>query len=61
MSKEYKPVGTKRCYACIQWSSERTVDKEKGIKVDANGEATCLIYHKKTKGSFYCDQYFPLR
>lgn len=55
MSKEYKPIGTKRCYACIQWSCERTVDKEKGIKVDTNAEAICLIYHKKTKGSFYCD------
>lgn len=60
MSKEYHAISKKRCCTCIQWTGERTVDKN-GIKTDANSEAICLVYHKKVKGSFQCEQYFPLK
>lgn len=62
MSQELKEAGVKKCYACIQWTGQRTFyPKEKRIKVDVGIEGTCLIQHAKTKGSGHCDQYFPLR
>jgi hypothetical protein len=62
MSQELKETGAKRCYACIQWTGQRTFYPEKKlIKVDPTREGICLVTHTNTKGSGHCDQYFPLR
>ncbi|HOZ72806.1 MAG TPA: hypothetical protein PLQ29_06035 [Spirochaetales bacterium] len=62
MSQEMKDLGIKRCYACIQWTGQRTFypDKKK-IKVDEGSDGVCLMTHQKIKGSGHCEQYFPLR
>jgi len=62
MSQELKESGVKRCYACIQWTGQRTFYPEKKqIKVDMGSEGVCLVTRQKTKGSGHCDQFFPLR
>jgi hypothetical protein len=57
---DFKPLGKKKCYACIQWDGTRVVEKL-GIKVDIGSEGTCLLHHKKVKGSYYCAEFFPLK
>ncbi|HOX48586.1 MAG TPA: hypothetical protein P5165_10865 [Spirochaetia bacterium] len=62
MSQELYPVGSKRCFACIQWEGRRSYDPEKKlIKADAGSAGRCLVIHQDVKGSHYCDNYFPLR
>lgn len=62
MSQDIKEAGVKRCYACIQWTGQRTYyPSTKTIKVDVGIEGTCLLKHAKTKGSAHCDDFFPLR
>ncbi len=62
MSQEMKETGARHCYACIQWTGQRTFYPEKKtIKVDVGSEGTCLMTHQKIKGSGHCEQYFPLR
>jgi len=62
MPQELKKTGGKYCYACIQWTGQRTFYPEKKqIKVEVTSEGTCLMTHLKTKGSGHCEQYFPLR
>ncbi|PKL24270.1 MAG: hypothetical protein CVV47_11015 [Spirochaetae bacterium HGW-Spirochaetae-3] len=62
MSQEMKEIGIKHCFACIQWTGQRTFyPDKKQIKVDVGSDGTCLMTHRTTKGSGHCDQYFPLR
>ncbi len=62
MSRDLKPIASKRCYACIQWEGTRTYEREKQLmRVDEGSLGNCLVKHAKTKGSFYCDQFFQLR
>jgi len=62
MSQEFKEIGTKHCYTCIQWDGQRTFYPEKKtIKVDAGAIGKCRITHQPVKGSGHCEQHFPLR
>jgi hypothetical protein len=62
MSQDLYPVGTRHCFACIQWDGRRTYEKEKAlIKTDAASEGRCRLKHQDVKGSSYCEQYYPLR
>jgi hypothetical protein len=65
MAQELKPLGKKRCYACIQWEGLRTImlDKngKKVLKVDIGAEFNCAIHHCKMRGNKTCDQFFPIQ
>ncbi|TFG84532.1 MAG: hypothetical protein E4H20_02930 [Spirochaetales bacterium] len=62
MAQEMMEVGTKHCYACIQWDGQRSYYPDKKlIKVDATKEGICRITRQKVKGGGRCEQYFPLR
>ena len=62
MSQELRETGSKKCFSCIQWTGQRTFYPEKKqIKVDVGSDGTCLVVHQKVRGSFHCEQFFPLR
>ena len=56
------PVGTRRCFACIQWDGRRSYDREAAkIKTDAGSEGWCRVKHCNTKGTHCCDNFAALR
>jgi hypothetical protein len=61
MGKDYRKMDAQRCYACLQWDGERTLDKVKRlILVDDGKESNCRLLHKKVKGSSSCDKFYQL-
>lgn len=61
MGQDFKPVNVKNCYACLQWDGNRTYYPDrKVVKVDDRTEANCRIYHKKIKGTSFCEHYHPM-
>jgi hypothetical protein len=55
-------IGTRHCYACIQWDGTRTVDRTaKMIRADIGSEGRCLVKHTSVRGTHTCELYFPLK
>ena len=61
MSREYKSMEEKHCYACIQWEGHRTWDrKTKQVSVNDKSNEHCLALHKKVRGDGMCERFFPI-
>ncbi len=62
MSQDILRIGTRRCFACIQWDGRRSYDATRAsIKTDPGSEGNCRVKHHPVKGNHVCDLYFPLR
>ncbi|HNY22089.1 MAG TPA: hypothetical protein PKO22_08070 [Treponemataceae bacterium] len=50
-------MNKKKCYACLNWDGNRTLDAaKKTITVDLNEKANCKLWHKLFAAKDECDK-----
>jgi hypothetical protein len=60
--RDFHPLSSKKCYACLNWDGVRTVyHTEKKIKVDDTEKGACKYWHKNFQGRDICEQFNPIR
>jgi hypothetical protein len=62
MPQDIHQLGSRHCFACIQWDGRRSFDPAtKTIRADIGSEGRCLVKHANVKGTHYCDLFFSLK
>ncbi len=55
--RDTQPMNKKKCYACLNWDGNRTLDAaKKTITVDLNEKANCKLWHKPFAAKDDCDK-----